>query len=94
MPRYVLHTKTLNRAAAEKGDHSRYAIAKRTGLAESTLSRLARGLASPTTKSLMTLAEAYAVSLGDLVQEAKAENSEAAAVAPAAASSERVTPTT
>lgn len=68
MIRYRLCTERLKRAAAAKGDHSGYAIAKRTGLAESTLSRLRRGIASPTTASLMTLAAAYDLSINDLVE--------------------------
>lgn len=68
MIRYRLRTEQLKRAAAAKGDLSNYAIAKRTGLAESTLSRLNRGLASPTTASLMTLASAYDLSIDDLVE--------------------------
>lgn len=68
MIRYRLCTERLRQAAAAKGDHSGYAIAKRTGLAESTLSRLRRGLASPTTASLMTLATAYDLSIEDLVE--------------------------
>lgn len=65
---YLLRSDRLREAAAARGDRSAYAIAKRTGLAESTLSRLRRGLAAPTTASLMKLAHAYDISIEDLVE--------------------------
>ncbi|MFF3060897.1 helix-turn-helix domain-containing protein [Streptomyces sp. NPDC057909] len=72
MTRYHLRSERLRTAAAAKGDLSGYAISKRTGLAESTLSRLRRGLASPTTASLMALARAYDVPIDDLVEDRQA----------------------
>lgn len=77
MTTYHLHSKRLGEVAAAKGDRSSYAIAKRTGLAESTLSRLRRGISSPTTSSLMALAAAYDVAVDDLI-EVKAAAEEAA----------------
>lgn len=68
MSRYRLRSDRLRQAAAEKGDHTSYAIAKRTGLAESTLSRLHRGLARPATSSLLILAAAYDLPLEDLLE--------------------------
>lgn len=68
MPTYRLRSERLREAAAEKGDHSSYAVAKRTGLAESTLSRLHRGLAKPATGSLLILAATYGLAMEDLVE--------------------------
>lgn len=68
MSSYRLRSERLREAAAEKGDHSSYAVAKRTGLAESTLSRLHRGLAKPATGSLLILATTYGLSMEDLVE--------------------------
>lgn len=67
----------LGKAAAVKGDHSSYAIAKRTGLAESTLSRLRRGKARPATRTLLILATTYDLSVEELVD--SRDESEAAA---------------
>lgn len=67
MTTYRLHTSRLREAAAAKGDRSGYAIARRTGLAESTLSRLRRGIASPATSTLLTLAATYGVAVDDLI---------------------------
>jgi transcriptional regulator with XRE-family HTH domain len=69
MSTYRLCSARLREAAAAKGDHSSYAIAKRTGIAESTLSRLQRGLAKPATGSLLTLAATYYLTVDDLVEE-------------------------
>jgi len=55
VPTYRLSGERLARAAADKGDLSGYAIAKRTGLNQTTLSRLRRGMARPATKTLLTL---------------------------------------
>lgn len=68
MPTYRLCSDRLREAAAAKGDDSSYAIAKRTGLAESTLSRLRRGKSQPTTGSLLILAAAYGLTVDDLVE--------------------------
>ncbi|MFC8494745.1 helix-turn-helix domain-containing protein [Streptomyces sp. NPDC057235] len=92
MPKYRLCTDALTRAAASKGDRSAYAISKRTGLDQGALSRWRRGLAAPSTKSLVILATTYGLGLDDLVTSAdNPENSEAAAGATATASSERTT---
>lgn len=68
MPTYRLCAERLREAAAAKGDATSYAIAQRTGLAESTLSRLTRGISQPTTGSLLTLATAYGLTIDDLVE--------------------------
>lgn len=67
MRSYRLSSDRLGEAAASKGDMTSYAIAKRTGVAESTLSRLRRGVARPATETLLTLASAYGVAVEDLV---------------------------
>ncbi|MEU9793792.1 helix-turn-helix transcriptional regulator [Streptomyces sparsogenes] len=67
MATYRLRSARLQEAAAAKGDHSSYAIAKRTGVAESTLSRLRRGMAQPATQTLLTLAAAYGLAVEELV---------------------------
>lgn len=68
MSSYRLRSARLHEAAAARGDHSNYAIAKRTGLNQTTLSRICRGVAAPATKTLVTLASTYGLSLDDLVE--------------------------
>lgn len=77
MSSYRLHNGRLQEAAAARGDHSNYAIAKRTGINQTTLSRICRGVAAPATKTLLTLAATYGLSLDDLVErQAEAAGSE------------------
>ncbi|WP_327162830.1 helix-turn-helix transcriptional regulator [Streptomyces zaomyceticus] len=88
--RLRLRTEALSNAAAEHGDRSAYAISKRTGLDQALISRWRRGLSTPSTQSLVVLSTTYGLNLTELVGPADGpENSEAAAEAPAAASSER-----
>ena len=68
MSSYRLHSTRLHEAAAARGDHSNYAIAKRTGINQTTLSRICRGVAAPATKTLLTLAATYGLSLDELVE--------------------------
>lgn len=68
MSSYRLRIARLQEVAAARGDHSNYAIAKRTGLNQTTLSRICRGIAEPATKTLLTLAAAYGLSLDELVE--------------------------
>lgn len=68
MSSYRLRSARLHEVAAARGDHSNYAIAKRTGLNQTTLSRICRGVAAPATKTLLTLAAAYGLSLDELVE--------------------------
>ncbi|MET8481308.1 helix-turn-helix transcriptional regulator [Streptomyces clavifer] len=97
MTRYRLHGERLAEAAAAKGDMSSYAIAKRTGLNQTTLSRLRRGIAQPATSTLLTLATEYGLSVEDLLDhqaQVEAQNSsEAATGATATASDEHHTHT-
>ncbi|MGQ5579686.1 helix-turn-helix domain-containing protein [Streptomyces sp. ECR3.8] len=67
MSSYRLSSARLREAAAARGDHSNYAIAKRTGLNQTTLSRICRGVAEPATKTLLTLSAAYGVSVDELI---------------------------
>ncbi|MFJ3083878.1 helix-turn-helix domain-containing protein [Streptomyces halstedii] len=69
MSRYRLRGERLAEAAAAKGDMSSYAIAKRTGLNQTTLSRLRRGIAQPATSTLLTLASEYGLSVEDLIED-------------------------
>lgn len=68
MSSYRLRSARLHEVAAARGDHSNYAIAKRTGLNQTTLSRICRGVAAPATKTLLTLAATYDLSLDELVE--------------------------
>lgn len=65
---YRLLPHRLREAAASKGDHTGYAIAKRTGLAESTISRLLSGQQQPGVNTLLRLSRAYGVSTDDLME--------------------------
>ncbi|WP_432170946.1 helix-turn-helix domain-containing protein [Streptomyces sp. 1222.5] len=67
MSSYRLCSERLQEAAAARGDHSNYAIAKRTGLNQTTLSRICRGVAKPATETLLTLAAAYGLSIDELI---------------------------
>ncbi|MFJ5150868.1 helix-turn-helix domain-containing protein [Streptomyces sp. NPDC088353] len=70
MSSYRLRSARLQEAAAARGDHSNYAIAKRTGLNQATLSRICRGVAEPATKTLLTLASTYGLSIDELIDQA------------------------
>lgn len=67
MSSYRLRSDRLHEAAAARGDHSNYAIAKRTGLNQTTLSRICRGVAKPATETLLILAATYGLSLDELI---------------------------
>ena len=80
MSSYRLRSERLHEVAAARGDHSNYAIAKRTGLNQTTLSRICRGIAKPAAETLLTLATAYGLSVDELIQqdvEPEAEDSAA-----------------
>ncbi|MEH0520536.1 helix-turn-helix transcriptional regulator [Streptomyces stelliscabiei] len=67
MLHYRLRTERLRSAAAAKGDLTSYAIWKRTGVAQSTLSRLRRGVAKPAAETLLALSQAYGLSVDELI---------------------------
>lgn len=55
-------------AAARKGDTHNAAIARRTGIAESSVSRYVRGEAQPDLNSAMRLAEHYDLDLRGVIK--------------------------
>lgn len=65
---YRLRTDRLRAIARQKGDISGYAIAQRTGLAESTISRLLRGRTQPGAKALMRFCDAYDTDADELME--------------------------
>lgn len=80
MSSYRLRNRRLQEAAAAQGDHTNYAIAKRTGLNQTTLSRVCRGLVKPAAETLLTLATTYGLSVDELIdREAAAETEDSAA---------------
>lgn len=68
MSTYRFRRDRLAEAAQAKGDATRYAIAQRTGLDESTLSRWYAGKSTPSTASLLRLASTYELGVEDLVE--------------------------
>lgn len=81
MSSYRLRSARLHEAAAARGDHSNYAIAKRTGLNQTTLSRICRGIARPAAETLLVLSSAYGLSVDELIER---ENDDAPGVEPGA----------
>ncbi|MFE0766136.1 helix-turn-helix domain-containing protein [Streptomyces smyrnaeus] len=57
----------LTKKATAVGDTTLYAIALRTGVRESTISRLVSGRTVPSLATLVAVADAYGCSLDDLV---------------------------
>jgi transcriptional regulator with XRE-family HTH domain len=62
-----LDVATLKKQAEKAGDLTDYAIARRTGLQQSTISRLLTEETSPSLASLVRFRTAYRISLDDLV---------------------------
>lgn len=72
----------LTARAEAMGDTTHYSIAVRTGVRESTISRLMAGRTTPTLPTLGAIASAYGTTLDDLVRLASsipAQRAEAAA---------------
>lgn len=65
---YRLRIETLISAAAGKGDRTGYAIARRTGIAESSIYRLLNGEAQPDLISALRLGETYDITVEELMQ--------------------------
>lgn len=65
---YRLRIDALLDAAANQGDRTGYAIARRTGIAESSIYRLIRGEAQPDLISALRLGEAYGITVEELMQ--------------------------
>lgn len=76
---YRLLTANLRNVASKKGDTSGYAIAKRTGLTEPTISKLLNGRTQPGLNTLLAFRRAYDCSIDDLIEEVDAATAEAAA---------------
>lgn len=70
MSSYRLRKVRLQEAAAARGDLTNYAIAKRTGLNQTTLSRVCRGVVQPAAETLLTLATTYGLSVDELIDRA------------------------
>lgn len=68
MPSFSLDGERLAEAAAAKGDLTGYAIAKRTGLNQTTLSRIRRGIVQPAARTLITLSRTYGLSIDELIK--------------------------
>jgi transcriptional regulator with XRE-family HTH domain len=68
MSTYRFRADRLATAAEKKGDHSSYAIAKRTGLSQTAVNRIRQGLSEPTVASLVALATPYDLALDDLIE--------------------------
>lgn len=69
---YRLRVDRLRAAARQQGDRSQYAIAKRTGLSEPTISKLLSGRCQPGVKTLLTFRRAYGGTVDDLIEEVAA----------------------
>ncbi|NJP73185.1 helix-turn-helix transcriptional regulator [Streptomyces sp. C1-2] len=94
MPAYRLRSARLREAAAARGDRSNYAIAKRTGLNQTTLSRLVRGIARPAADTLLTLSAAYSLSVDELIDREGDGNGDGAGGPAPTPLAERTTATT
>ncbi|MFJ2206038.1 helix-turn-helix domain-containing protein [Streptomyces microflavus] len=62
-----LKADVLNQKAEAAGDLTMYDIAQRTGVRESTISRLLSGRTTPTLSTLAAVATAYGTTLDELV---------------------------
>lgn len=65
---FRLDAAKLLEAAKAHGDTSQAAIARRTGIAESSVSRILRGEAQPDLNSAMRLAEQYDLDLRGVIK--------------------------
>lgn len=69
---FRLSTDKLRAAAQTKGDHTGYAIAKRTGIDESAISRLLQGKTQPGLNSALRLAAVYGTTVEALMEPVEA----------------------
>ncbi|MFF9554535.1 helix-turn-helix domain-containing protein [Streptomyces albus] len=67
-----MNATTLLNAAAQRGDTTGYAIAQRTGVPESSVSRILRGQSQPGVISLLRLCRTYGLALDELIEETEA----------------------
>jgi len=65
---YRLSVAKLREAAADHGDASPYAIARTTGIAESSIYRILNGEAQPGLITALRLAATYETSVEDLME--------------------------
>ena len=70
---YRLNTDRLRAAAASAGDTSGYAIARTTGIAESSVYRVLNGEAQPDLITALRFAETYQVSVESLMDRIDAD---------------------
>ncbi|MBQ1122585.1 helix-turn-helix domain-containing protein [Streptomyces sp. B15] len=66
---YRLRVRTLLSAAEKLGDTTGYAIAQRSGVPESSVSRIVRGQSQPGVISLLRLCRTYGLDIDDLIEE-------------------------
>ncbi|MFI8278569.1 helix-turn-helix domain-containing protein [Streptomyces sp. NPDC085929] len=66
---YRLHIERLKAAANNQGDTTGYAIAKRTGLAESHVSKLLNRRSKPLVETLIILKRAYGGTVDHYIEE-------------------------
>ncbi|MCX4550532.1 MULTISPECIES: helix-turn-helix transcriptional regulator [unclassified Streptomyces] len=69
---YRFRADVLAAKAAAASDMTHYAIARRTGVVESTISRLIAGRTMPSLPTLGAIAAAYGTTLDDLVDRREA----------------------
>lgn len=84
MPPATIEWDRLQEAASAKGDRSRYAMSKRTGLSQSVLFRLCHGKGSPSAGTLRRLAQVYGLEVDDLLPATPAKPTTRVAEAPVA----------
>jgi transcriptional regulator with XRE-family HTH domain len=65
---FRLDVPELLKAIKARGDRNQAAIARRTGIAESSVSRILRGEAQPDLNSAMRLAETYDIDLRGVIK--------------------------
>lgn len=68
MSRHRLRADAVRGKAREVGDSTDYAIARRVGLRQSTISRLLTGRTTPSVGTLLALRAAYGLPLDDLIE--------------------------
>lgn len=69
---FRLRINKLREAAAHLGDTTGYAIAQRTGIAESSVYRFLAGTAQPDLNSMLRIYDAYGARVEDLMERVEA----------------------
>lgn len=70
---YRLRVDHLRTAARNHGDATGYAIAQRTGISESSISRILRGTTLPDLRSLLIIASTYGTTVEELIERVEAQ---------------------